>query len=1178
MANWKIADGYVEVHLKEDIDGDLKKSLAKVGDREGQAIGRRIARGVGEGVSDVDVRVQRHLNKIDGSEPGKKVGREFLTGFTEQAGRLPGEFERTGDRAGSGMVRGFDRHSRRMGILAKTALASLPAAGLAAGTLMGAGIGIATGAITALGAVALRTDATVSGAFTDMADDVGAGVQRAARPLAPFLVGIAHDVETSFASVEDDLQDLFAATGPNARILAGGLLDLAENALPGFVTGMRQSREESEGLANFLGSAGAGLGGFFSELTEGGEESRITLTALGDVVESLLTKSGTALRFLSEGAASFADDFVSTLDGILEFAGGLGTGFFPVLTGAFSGLLDVASGATAILGPIAPILGGIGAAALVGAAGLKVFESVNRMWSGATGQVAKYGTAARGSAAQTRGLGARVAALGGFLGGPLGIGLSVATLGLGLFGDGMQENQRRAQATADRVAGLRDAVMASGGVITGQTRAFIDQTVAAGNLSAGLRDAGITQDMLTRAIEGTGNSFAVVDEAYGQMIARSIEANGVTSDETLTLMRNADEFHQLADARKRAAEAAREQSAAMRDSTGYMFQQAQSTQELSEAFAKYGADSKNATENLTALQGIVRGTAPELTTVADAQQVWNDRLRSMNEEIKGGIDKADGFGKSLLNVDGSLNTVSENGSKLRSFLTGAREDMVTLGKSVFDESQRMGDSVEVSSDKARKALEGQRKSVLDVAKAFGISGKDAEALLRQMNLFPDEIVSKIRLAGATELTRELAGVDALLDKVRPGVPVRVNALTADAVAKLSELGFKVEQLEDNSWQVSIEDSAARAKLDAFLKDADAGLLKPKQIGLDTQRARDEMLGFAAWATENASPYVTVDADVTKAYAETDEFQQAVWSSNPYVTVGALTGPGYDAVEELITTADQSWAAPEIGANVAPGTDAVGGFLGWAEAAWATPEIGANTGPAFGTTSGFLAWADSAWADSNIGADAGSAYATLGGVLSAVNRSRATITIGARYVGPTTRAADYYGGAGAATGAVLGFGPRGVQAFADGGVMRGYTPGRDVHVFRSPTGGTLKLSGGEAVMRPEWTAAVGPAYVRAANAAARAGQARRFLAAQAMSENRAARSQSFADGGIMGATLPPSAAPVAAPGAGLSAASIAAAVADGVTAALSRARLTLDNRSGAVMAQIVANRQLSNAGR
>ncbi|MDN4162943.1 tape measure protein [Nocardioides abyssi] len=45
-------------------------------------------------------------------------------------------------------------------------------------------------------------------------------------------------------------------------------------------------------------------------------------------------------------------------------------------------------------------------------------------------------------------------------------------------------------------------------------------------------------------------------------------------------------------------------------------------------------------------------------------------------------------------------------------------------------------------------------------------------------------------------------------------------------------------------------------------------------------------------------------------------------------------------------------------------------------------------------------------------------------------------------------------------------------FATGGVLPGYTPGRDVHQFVSPTGGRLALSGGEAIMRPEFTRLVG----------------------------------------------------------------------------------------------------------
>jgi phage-related protein/SLT domain-containing protein len=61
-----------------------------------------------------------------------------------------------------------------------------------------------------------------------------------------------------------------------------------------------------------------------------------------------------------------------------------------------------------------------------------------------------------------------------------------------------------------------------------------------------------------------------------------------------------------------------------------------------------------------------------------------------------------------------------------------------------------------------------------------------------------------------------------------------------------------------------------------------------------------------------------------------------------------------------------------------------------------------------------------------------------------------------------------------------------KGFADGGVLPGYTPGKDVHRFVSPTGGVLDLSGGESIMRPEVTRAVGSGGIHALNAAARQG--------------------------------------------------------------------------------------------
>ena len=59
-----------------------------------------------------------------------------------------------------------------------------------------------------------------------------------------------------------------------------------------------------------------------------------------------------------------------------------------------------------------------------------------------------------------------------------------------------------------------------------------------------------------------------------------------------------------------------------------------------------------------------------------------------------------------------------------------------------------------------------------------------------------------------------------------------------------------------------------------------------------------------------------------------------------------------------------------------------------------------------------------------------------------------------------------------------------QAFADGGTLPGYTPGRDVHQFWSPTGGSLALSGGEPILRPEAGSVLGRGWVDGINHAAR----------------------------------------------------------------------------------------------
>lgn len=80
-------------------------------------------------------------------------------------------------------------------------------------------------------------------------------------------------------------------------------------------------------------------------------------------------------------------------------------------------------------------------------------------------------------------------------------------------------------------------------------------------------------------------------------------------------------------------------------------------------------------------------------------------------------------------------------------------------------------------------------------------------------------------------------------------------------------------------------------------------------------------------------------------------------------------------------------------------------------------------------------------------------------------------------------------------------------FADGGVMPGYTPGRDVHHFRSRSAGDLYLSGGEGILRPETTRMIGGEKgIHALNSAARTGNSDALT--------HMLGGMAFADGGVV----------------------------------------------------------------
>ena len=97
-------------------------------------------------------------------------------------------------------------------------------------------------------------------------------------------------------------------------------------------------------------------------------------------------------------------------------------------------------------------------------------------------------------------------------------------------------------------------------------------------------------------------------------------------------------------------------------------------------------------------------------------------------------------------------------------------------------------------------------------------------------------------------------------------------------------------------------------------------------------------------------------------------------------------------------------------------------------------------------------------------------------------------------------------------------PEHKAGFATGGILPGYTPGRDVYTFVEPrTGMTLGLSGGEPVLRPEAGRVLGSDWVDGINAAARMGGTtgvKRYLGIGSGGHGHH-HDAAFASGGVIG---------------------------------------------------------------
>lgn len=453
-----------------------------------------------------------------------------------------------------------------------------------------------------------------------------------------------------------------------------------------------------------------------------------------------------------------------------------------------------------------------------------------------------------------------------------------------------------------------------------------------------------------------------------------------------------------------------------------------------------------------------------------------------NKDLDATYEALDEIGGKLANANLNLSQLARE--------TGV--DVTRLRQIV--EAQRIDITDAVSTEDAAASREQVKQYLADVEATTGV-GVDAIAANFGEGVESIEAISKAIEEAAQRATSAFAAATDVLGTWKPNIGVEEEA---DAVEQLAEARAELNELQRDgeatgdrladaqkrvadAQEALDEARAAKANgtLEAFYRNAldtatsfSTNLDRAVELGLDptvVARLLEEGPAQAgpivqAMVNDNSGALVQMVNDSEAALAEINE-RIVLQSRLTQLAINSSTDEMAKSLPDALRISAASsadGATPESVAKVLGMDEATVRqvadlfgitFAGGMDAALVANSPASSGAVVFGDRLGFTA--------SNAQA-IGSAF---GGDISAAMWK--AINSGAPLPGTAAQAAASGIGGG-----------RFVQGYAYGGIYPGYTPGRDI--------GLIAVSGGEAIMRPEFARAVGPAWVDRMNYAARVG--------------------------------------------------------------------------------------------
>jgi hypothetical protein len=961
---------------EEAAAGRLRVAQARL--TEVQADGKTKASQLAAAEEEVSRAQRQHETSTDRVTQANKRYVESQREVASEAARAAKETERSSKQSEDSVGRMAKRTNDQFDALKFTGLSvGLPAAAtVGAAGVTAALVGTAAG-FAVLGVYAASSSEQVQNAFGDLSSRVMNDVTQMGGLVEGDVLAAIDGIGAAWGRLSPQVAAAVQGSAPAIRELSGAATDLAEGAMPGLVTSVAASEPVLKGVRTFAGQAGAGLGEFFANASQGSEGARQGFVVFGGTVQLLEARLGTLFANLANGSVgplrtlhSMVDQVsASLIDLTAQGSGALGflQGFGNAGNGAITVLRGLVAAASALPPQLTQMAGSWTAASLIaskfGVDAGKGFEGLGAKVKAAEGPSNKLKTA-----------------IGGLAEGALNPAfLATTALGIGLdiLGEAQQKASQKAADHADNVRSLTQALREDEGAYGDHSNAVNVDALNSKNATKNLGVFGATMGTARLAIQGNSGAMRdLTDRSNAAIVSIGRQAglndtqvdglkrlnagllqNGGAYEDVKTKVENLTGTYtssgrsagvmvsKLTDGQRQFLEATL-------NGTGAVGEQIKAQREATEAYRLSQAALSGLNVEEIAMWEATTGLSPAMYAAKAAATDLETAFAALN--VVGGdvVAKGNAIIDAMLRLAGQTPTVEESLQKWNDDLRGIKDgfeklDLKKHAKDLIDVSGAINTSSEAgsklqntvqqqtsdfaayaqslkdagaSSGEVTGKLKGMRDEFAGQLKQLGLNDTQIGKLLDHYGMIPGKVATQLSLEGDTETQTQLTNITRQLKAVPEEKGVHVQILSEAAKQSLTDLGYTIVKLPDGTFQVFADTTGAKKAANDEVARVN-GLVGTAAVYANTAPAGQAVMNWLNTTTQTVGE-TTTSTNTDPATGKVTFWQTSTDRTGAKTTTYSNVDPATGAVQTWKLNSNGTWAKMTAYADASPAERAI----------------------------------------------------------------------------------------------------------------------------------------------------------------------------------------------------------------------------------------------------------------